>query len=106
MDDQLFHPIIPEGMHLVKPHDNPNVVLGSLFDEGNLCTGRLVGSLRMLETKTTIAPHTRHWLWAFLSAAATVGTAVYLARNEKVREVWDRTVGRWWNHTVVPPQIR
>lgn len=37
-----------------------------------------------------------------LIGAAVVGTAAYLAKNEKVRGIWDRTVGRWWKRTVVP----
>ena len=40
MDDQLFHPIIPEGMHLANPHDDPNAFLGALFDEGNHLYGQ------------------------------------------------------------------
>ncbi|WP_432624177.1 hypothetical protein [Bifidobacterium sp.] len=102
MDNQLFHPIIPEGMHLAKPHDNPNAVLGSLFDEGNHLYGQARWEIADAgDEDDSRAPYAALAV-GVLIGAATVGTAVYLAKNEKVRGVWDRTVGHWWNHAVAP----
>lgn len=107
MDDQLFRPIIPEGMHLANPHDNPDAFLGALFDEGNHLYGQARwepaddGDEDNDDGDDRKAPYAALAV-GVLIGAAVVGTAVYLARNEKVRSVWDRTVGRWWKGTVVP----
>lgn len=102
MDDQLFRPIIPEGMHLVKPHDNPNVVLGSLFDEGDHLYGQARWEIADAGDEDDDSATYAALAVGILIGAATVGAAVYLARNEKVRELWDRAMERWWNQTVAP----
>ena len=112
MDDQLFRPIMPEGMHLTNPHDDPDAFLGAFFDEGNHLrrqarwepadTGDADGEDADGEDADDgNAPYAALAVGVLIGAVA-VGTAVYLAKNEKVRGVWDKTVGRWWNHTVAP----
>ena len=107
MDDQLFHPIIPEGMHLANPHDDPNAFLGALFDEGNHLYGQARWELADAGDEDNDdggdgEPPYATLAVGVLIGAAVVGTAAYLAKNEKVRGIWDRTVGRWWKRTVVP----
>jgi len=86
MDDQLFHPIIPEGMHLANPHDDPNAFLGALFDEGNHLYGQARWELADAgdednDDGVTGSRHMRRWPWAFSS----------VPQWSEPRPIWQRT---------------
>ncbi|NMM93458.1 hypothetical protein [Bifidobacterium oedipodis] len=110
-NEQLFRLIMPDGMHLANPQDDPNVFLGAFFDEENHLKGQArwepVSGNDDDSNDIGIDPDdgdspAAAMAAAVIAIAAVAGTAVYLANNEQFRNWWDKTVVHWWNDSVKP----
>ena len=110
-DEPLYRLIMPDGMHLANPQDDPSVYLGAFFDDENHLKGQArwepvfdntddgdgaeIGNDDGDTPAAAVAA-------AAIAIAAIVGTAYYLANNETFRSWWDKTVVHWWEDSVKP----
>ncbi|WP_340504880.1 hypothetical protein [Bifidobacterium breve] len=110
-DEPLYRLIMPDGMHLANPQDDPSVYLGAFFDDENHLKGQARwepifdntddGDGAEIGNDDGDTPAAA-MAAAAIAIAAIVGTAYYLANNETFRSWWDKTVVHWWEDSVKP----
>lgn len=109
-DEQLYRLIMPDGMHLANPQDDPSVYLGTFFDDENHLKGQARWEPVSDNTDDGDAAETGNdngdspaaaMAAAAIAITAIVGTAYYLANNEKFRSWWDKRF-HWWKDSVKP----
>ena len=108
-DEPLYRLIMPDGMHLANPQDDPSVYLGAFFDDENHLKGQARwepvfdntddGDGAEIGNDDGDTPAAA-MAAAAIAIAAIVGTAYYLANNETFRSWWDKTVVHWWEDSV------
>ena len=108
-DEPLYRLIMPDGMHLANPQDDPSVYLGAFFDDENHLKGQARwepvfdntddGDGAEIGNDDGDTPAAA-MAAAAIAIAAIVGTAYYLANNETFRSWWDKTVVHWWEDSI------
>lgn len=110
-DEPLYRLIMPDGMHLANPKDDPNVYLGAFFDGDNHLRGQARWEPVFDDTDDGDGVEAGDdggdspaaaLAAAAVAVAAVVGVAYYLANNDQFRSWWDRNVVRWWKESVKP----